>query len=137
MKEAVFISQNIDKWKEFEKLLTNKVTIGPDDLADLFIEITDDLSFSRTQYPESDTTIYLNQIASKIHGEIYKNKREDKKRFISFWKYELPKLFISAHTHLFYAFLIFISAGLIGCLSALNDETFVRLILGHSYLNMT
>lgn len=137
MKEAVFVRQNIDKWKEFEDSLSSNKNIEPDKLADLFIQITDDLSFARTQYPKSDTTIYLNQVASKIHGEIYKNKREDKNRFITFWKYELPQLFYSAHKQLLYAFIIFTVAALIGCVSALNDETFARLILGDDYVNMT
>lgn len=137
MKEAVFVRQNIDKWKEFEDSLSSNKNIEPDKLADLFIQITDDLSFARTQYPKSDTTIYLNQVASKIHGEIYKNKREDKNRFITFWKYELPQLFYSAHKQLLYAFIIFTVAALIGAVSALNDETFARLILGDDYVNMT
>lgn len=137
MKEAIFVKQNIDKWKEFEESLSSNTKIEPDRLADLFIQITDDLSFSRTQYPKSETTVYLNQIASKAHGQIYKNKKEDKKRFITFWKYELPQLYYSAHKQLLYSFLIFIVAALIGCVSVLNDETFVRLILGDSYVNMT
>jgi len=35
------------------------------------------------------------------------------------------------------AFLIFIIASAIGCISVLNDDTFVRLILGDAYVNET
>lgn len=137
MREAAFVKQNLRKWQEFEKQLENEKAIGPDQLAELFIQITDDLSFSRTQYPKSDTTQYLNNLASMIHLEIYKNKKEDKKRFITFWKYELPFLFKSAHRQLFYAFTIFTIAILIGVTSVANDENFIRLVLGDAYVNMT
>jgi len=137
MREAAFVKQNYKRWEAFEKMLKNEKETPPDQLADLFIKVTDDLSFSRTQYPGSETTHYLNDLASKIHLNIYKNKKEDKKRFITFWKYELPHLFRSAHKELFYAFLIFFIAGVIGCVSVLNDETFIRLILGDGYVNMT
>ena len=137
MREAAFVKQNLEQWQEFEKLLENEKAVGPDRLAEIFIQVTDDLSFSRTQYPKSDTTQYLNNLASKIHLEIYKNKKEDKKRFIAFWKYELPFLFKNAHRQLFYAFSIFTVAILIGVTSVANDENFIRLILGDGYVNMT
>lgn len=137
MREAAFVKQNLEQWQEFEKLLENEKAVGPDRLAEIFIQVTDDLSFSRTQYPKSDTTQYLNNLASKIHLEIYKNKKEDKKRFIAFWKYELPFLFKNAHKQLFYAFSIFTVAILIGVTSVANDENFIRLILGDGYVNMT
>ena len=38
---------------------------------------------------------------------------------------------------LFYSFLIFVLAIALGVLSALNDDTFVRLIMGDDYVNMT
>lgn len=137
MREAAFVKQNYTKWQEFEKALNDGVAVKPDHLADLFIQITDDLSFSRTQYPKSETTHYLNSLASKIHLEIYKNKKEDKNRFISFWKYELPFMFKGVHKHLFYAFAFFMIGAAIGAISSLNDDTFIRLILGDRYVNMT
>ena len=38
---------------------------------------------------------------------------------------------------LLYAFIIFVIAGIIGAVSTAHDDTFVRLILGDSYVNMT
>lgn len=133
MREAAFIKKNKLKWKSFE---TQKPA-GPDELADRFIELTDDLAYARTFYPESDTTSYLNALAGQSHQSIYKNKKVKQSRFITFWKYEFPFLFRKHHLQLFYAFLIFIVAAGIGALSAALDDTFVRLILGDSYVNMT
>ncbi|MEQ9167381.1 MAG: stage II sporulation protein M [Fulvivirga sp.] len=137
MREASFIKQNKPRWEEFEKIVSQQKEASPDKLAELFIQITDDLSFSHTQYPKSRTTQYLNALASKVHLEIYKNKREDKNRFITFWKIELPYIMYEVRKPFFYAFLIFIIAGIIGAVSAAYDDTFVRLILSDGYVNMT
>lgn len=137
MREATFIKKNTPKWQQFEELLSTPKAHDPDTLAYLFIQLTDDLSFARTNYPESKTTVYLNNLAAKVHQSIYRNKKEEKGRFISFWKYELPQLFYSVHRQLFYAFLIFVLAMIVGVVSAAHDERFVRLILGDGYVDMT
>ena len=137
MKEITFLNQNADKWQQFELLITSKSNSDPDLMADLFVQLTDDLSYSKTNYPKSKTTQYLNSIAARVHQEIYKNKKEKSGRILTFWKYELPFIFKNSHKQLFYAFVIFAVAMLIGIVSAANDDTFVRLILGDSYVNMT
>ena len=137
MREAAFIRLNQKRWQEFEKTLMPGRQISPDKLAEIFIQLTDDLSFARTQYPSSRTTTYLNNLASKIHLEIYKNKRENKNRIVTFWKYEVPSVMYSVRKQLFYSFVIFVIAGLIGMVSARYDDTFVRLILGDGYVNET
>ncbi|MBN8577022.1 MAG: stage II sporulation protein M [Cytophagales bacterium] len=137
MREAAFITKNRARWQEFEKAMANPQQTSPDKLAELFIQITDDLSFARTQYPHSRTTNYLNALASKIHGEIYKNKKEEKNRFVLFWKEELPVVMYQSRKQLGYAFLIFFLAAALGALSVAHDDTFVRLILGDYYVNMT
>ena len=137
MRESAFIQRNKPRWEEFEKVVKDQSHASPDRLAELFIQITDDLSFSRTQYPKSRTTHYLNALASKIHLEIYKNKKEEKSRFVMFWKQELPAVMYEVRKPLFYAFVIFVLAGIIGAVSVVYDETFVRLIMGDAYVNMT
>jgi len=137
MQESAFIKRNKSRWEEFENLVTINQQVHPDRLADLFIQITDDLSFARTQYPNSRVTNYLNSLASKIHREIYKNKREEKSRFITFWTLEVPQAMYLSRKPMFYALVIFLISGAIGIVSVSNDHTFVRLILGDAYVNMT
>jgi hypothetical protein len=55
VKEITFLKERAVKWEEFEKMLKEKHT-NPRELAGLFIEVTDDLSYSRTHYPKSKTT---------------------------------------------------------------------------------
>jgi uncharacterized membrane protein SpoIIM required for sporulation len=137
MREAAFIKQSKMRWEEFEKIAKNPQQAQPDKLAELYIQVTDDLSFARTQYPESRTTRYLNDLASKVHLEIYKNKKEDKNRFIAFWKEELPAVMYEVRKPLLYSLIIFLVAGTMGAVSVIHDDTFVRLILGDGYVNMT
>ena len=110
---------------------------NPDQLADYFVQLTDDLAYAQTHYPKSNTAVYLNNLAAKVHQAIYRNKKEDRNRIATFWKEELPRLYYEARRPLLYAFLIFSISMLVGALSTAHDDTFVRLILGDAYVNMT
>lgn len=133
MREALFLKQNSERWNQYESVPTK----DPDVLAERFIAITDDLSYAKTFYPNSKTTVYLNKLAAGFHQSIYKNKKEKTGRFAKYWKYELPLLFKQHQRQLLYSFAFFITFFLIGILSAKYDNTFVRLILGDEYVNMT
>jgi len=133
MREALFIKQNTQRWKDYENMKAS----SPDELAESFISITDDLAYAKTFYPKSNTTKYLNGLAAGFHQSIYKNKKEKTSRFITFWKYELPLIFFKHRRQLLYAFSFFIVFSLMGALSAKYDNNFVRLIMGNDYVNMT
>jgi len=137
MKEITFLRQNYQRWMEFENLLNAGNFEDPDSLAELFVRITDDLSWARTFYPGSNTEKYLNDLAARIHQEIYKNKKEKRSRLLTFWSRELPNLMRKQHINLYIAFLIFAISVWVGVVSAQHDENFVRLILGNSYVDMT
>lgn len=137
MNEATFIKQNKKKWEEFEKLIKGGQQSNADKLAELYIKITDDLAFSRTHFAQSQLTSYLNTLASDIHLSIYRNKKEDSSRFITFWKSELPQVMSESLKYVLISFVIFVVSGIIGALSAAHDDTFVRLIMGDQYVNET
>jgi uncharacterized membrane protein SpoIIM required for sporulation len=134
MREALFKKQNLDKWQEFEQ---DTLNVNPDILSERFVELTDDLSYARTFYPDSPTTKYLNGLTTRFFSKIYANKREKINRFFSFWKVELPFLFYNSQRQLLYAFVMFTVAALVGAVSAAYDDTFARLILGDGYVDMT
>ncbi len=135
MREALFLKQNAEKWKEYEVAVHN--SLPADTLAACFVELTDDLSYAKTFYPKSNTVKYLNGLAAQFHQKIYKNKKEKKGRIWWFWQYELPWLFKVYHKQFLYAFLFFTAFCLMGALSAKYDENFIRLILGDAYVNTT
>jgi uncharacterized membrane protein SpoIIM required for sporulation len=137
MREAAFVKQNKVKWTTFESVLAKKTEIKPDKLSDLYIEITDHLSYAKTFYPNSNTQYFLNELASQAHRQIYKTKRESKNRLVRFWKTEFPTMFYKRHRELLIAFLVFGFFCAVGAFSAANEGDFVRSILGDNYVNMT
>src|SRR5450432_4600893 len=128
MREAQFLKQNTDKWKEYETEI--KRGQKADLLAYRFIELTDDLSYSKTFYPKSNTTRYLNGLTSLFHQSIYKNKKEKSSRIWNFWQYELPYLFRQYHKQFGWSLIFFLVFCAIGALSAKYDVNFIRLVLG-------
>ncbi|MBE7169957.1 MAG: stage II sporulation protein M [Williamsia sp.] len=135
MREAQFLKQNADKWKQFEDEVQQ--SNNPDVFADRFVELTDDLSYAKTFYPQSGVTRYLNGLALRFHQKIYTNKKEKTGRIWNFWQFELPYLFRQYHRPLLYSFLFFAAFTFFGALSAKYDESFLRLILSDEYVNMT
>lgn len=137
MKEIQFLKQNADKWKQFETLIRSRKESSPDRVAELFIELTDDLSYARTFYPDSAITAYLNGLTAKFHQAIFRNKKEERKRISTFWTEEQPVLFSAYWKEMLVSLLIFVAAVFIGVVSSANDDGFVRLVLGDSYVKMT
>ena len=137
MREAAFVRQNKDKWVKYESLLQNSSTLAPELLADIYIELSDDLSYARTFYPKSNTAAYLNGLSSTAHQKIYSSKKESGHRIIGFFTKEFPSGFHKHQKLLLLSFMIFAGFCLAGVFSAATDASFVRSILGDAYVNMT
>jgi uncharacterized membrane protein SpoIIM required for sporulation len=133
MREAMFIKKNADKWQEYQ----HETTTNPDETAERFITLVDDLSYAKTFYPRSKVTRWINGIAAGIYQSIYKNKKEKYSRIFTFWKWELPLLFRKYQRILLFTFLLdllFVGIGVWG--SATNDE-FMHNALPPGYVQMT
>jgi uncharacterized membrane protein SpoIIM required for sporulation len=133
MREGLFIKKNIGKWKKYQY----ETSTDPDEMAREFTELVNDLGYARTFYPHSKVTVYLNGLASKIYLGIYKNKKEQRSRLITFWTKELPLVVRKHHRELLYSFLLFTAFVLMAVFSTSHDQTFVRDILGDGYMEMT
>jgi len=137
MREVAFIKQNKEKWLEFEQAIFGKAKKNPDEIASLYIQLVNDLSYAQTYYPKSKTVIYLNHLAALTYQKIYKTKREETNRVAYFFKTEVPLIVYNNRRYVLYAFIMFFIFTAIGVLSASKDENFVRVILGDEYVNMT
>ena len=138
MREVVFIKKNEKVWKDYDAYLRGEQQLSADDLAEFYIQITDDLSYAKTFYPKSKALIeYLNRLALASHQSIYRNKREESSRFINFWRYEVPMAIRESHKEIFISLIIFLSAIGVGVFSTWLDPEFPRMILGDQYVNMT
>ncbi len=137
MKEITFLKQNASKWEEYETSLTNKEVVQPAKVADMFVELTDDLSYAKSNFPESKTAVYLNKLTSRVHQLVYKNKKENNNRIFLFWNRELPSLFGKYHRLLLVSFIIGVIGAVLGFASQWYDDSFIRIILGDDYVNRT
>ncbi len=137
MKEAVFIRRNIDKWRKMENMVGDELFTTPDEMADAYNDITSDLAFARTQYPESPVTSYLNDIALGLHRDLYQHKHTTWAQVKHFWTHEIPLAVYHARGPLLLSLAIFLLSVLVGVVSTLGDHEFPRLILGDYYVNMT
>lgn len=133
MREALFIKKNAQKWNEYQYLQTE----DPDQMADRFITLLDDLSYSKTFYPHSKVTRWINSLAVSIYQTIYQNRKQRFSRLITFWQYELPLMFRKHHRMFLYSFLFFVLLFTMGVLSSMKDDQFVTGVLGEDYVAMT
>jgi uncharacterized membrane protein SpoIIM required for sporulation len=133
MREAMFIKKNADKWKEYQ----HSPTDNPDETAERFITLIDDLSYAKTFYPKSKVTRWINGIAAGIYQSIYQNKKEKYSRIFQFWKFELPLLFKKYHKIFLFTTLSFLLFVTVGVYSSIYNEGFIRGVLGDSYVDMT
>lgn len=137
MKEITFIRNNFDKWQQLESALQDVDGQSPADLADMYVDLTADLAFAQSHYPDSRITLYLNNLASTLHNEIYRNKHEKWSRLVTFWTREVPLTMYAERRMLLVSFLVFLGSALVGVVSQLADTEFVRVILGDGYVEMT
>ena len=109
----------------------------PDDMVNAYNDITSDLAFAQTHYPDSPITTYLNDIALGLHRDLYRHKHTTAKQMLRFWTHEIPLAVYDARKALLLSLAIFILSILVGVVSTLGDPEFPRLILGDGYVEMT
>ncbi len=137
MKEARFIKLRKALWEQIDEQSLSGKQKEPDRLAEEYIALSDDLSYSRTFYPKSKTTAYLNEKASRLHQRIYKSKKESRSRFRQFWLEEIPREMYQARRSMVISLVMFLLATLIGAVSMKYNPDFARVILGDAYVNLT
>jgi uncharacterized membrane protein SpoIIM required for sporulation len=136
VKETRFIEQNKEKWSQFESHL-NEPNIEGDDLKNIFIQVTDDLSYARTFYNHRSVKVYLNELSQNFFSHIYKNRTGFGQAFKNFWSEGLPQICYDERRTIFISTIILIISICIGVFSSLHDKTFINTILGDEYVSLT
>ena len=121
MKEINFLQKNKSEWEIVEKFIGGNLKLTPDDLKSAYTNLIDALSYSRTFYPHSKTTLYLNDLALKVHSKVYSKGKFDISDFKRFWVYELPLIMYESRKELLISFSIFVIGMLIGLISKKYD----------------
>lgn len=109
----------------------------PDEMAADFTQLVDDLAYAKTFYPAGKVTHFINAQASRIYLDIYKNRKEESNRLVTFWKYELPLTIRKHHKVVLFSFVLFAVFFAIGFFVSMKDENIVRSIFGDDYVDHT
>lgn len=113
----------------------------PGRLRRLYVEITEDLAYARTFYPNRSVRVYLNHLGQRVVQRIHAAKPRDRSwknsGFRRFWVEDLPRVLYDARLDIFLALVVFLVSLGIGILSSVHDNSFAQLILGQQYVDMT
>lgn len=137
MHKVNFLNKNNKRWAEAEDILKNKKTADTEKVVNIFIELTDDLAYAQTYYPDSDVCHYLNKLTLTFHNKLFKSKRFSLKQILEYFTKTYPLHVLKHYDKVIISLIIFLLSVLIGAVSAANDDQFVRLILGDGYVDKT
>lgn len=136
MKETQFINQNKEKWERFEKL-NESTNSNPEELSNLYVDITDDLGYAQTHYLRRTVRVYLNQLAQKVFVGVNRFKKDKLKNLIRDSAVTMPlEIYRSRRTMLtaLIAFLVYVA---IGVISTYINVDFPRIVMGDLYVDTT
>jgi uncharacterized membrane protein SpoIIM required for sporulation len=133
LREALFIKKNKDRWLKIQHMPSD----DPDELAADFTQLVDDLAYAKTFYPSGRITEFINAQASKTYLDIYKKRKEERNRLITFWKYDLPLTVRKHHGIILFALIFFSVFFIIGFFTSAQDENVARDFFGDNYVDQT
>ena len=133
MREGLFIKKNKARWEKIQ----SDLPADADETARDFVQLVDDLSYAKTYYPTSRATRYINGLASKIYLGIYQNRKEERNRFLDFWKYDVPLTVYKHWRLMLFSVFVFCLFYTVGFFTAKNDPGFIREVFGNGYVDET
>jgi uncharacterized membrane protein SpoIIM required for sporulation len=108
-----------------------------DEMAKDFVQLVDDLSYSKTFYPTSKVTQFINALASRIYLRIYQNRKEESNRLVKFWKYDVPMTIAKHYRVILFGFFLFLLFYAVGFFTSKQDPSFMREVLSDNYVDTT
>lgn len=141
MTEQQFINQNAQIWKEAEnsaRLIEKKgykTKKQVDEFLNLYSYISENLSYARTYYTDSDTCIYLNDLTLKIHNLIYIKEKVQKHNILNFFLKDFRNSIHKNSLLIFIAFLIVVLGCVISYCLTINDYNNIYAFLPKKTVN--
>lgn len=136
IKEHDFIHKNREQWERLDYFLKKrkKSFDETEEFSKIYQKTTEDLSFSQTNYPNSDITYYLNNLIHKCHLIFYRTKKSKFFKFLSFFGIELPKIFFNLKNPILLSFIIFIVSSSTSFIMVKNNFEFAEIFVdSHTY----
>lgn len=134
MRESTFIYRNKDKW---DRISADETYSDSEELAKDFVSLLNDVSYAKTHYPYSKLTVYLNKLSARLYNKIYFDGNQRSNPIKEFWMTDFPVIIGKHRKVLYLAVLLFTAFLGLGVLCSYLEPSFIRDMLGDSYLTMT
>ena len=109
-----FLEQRRSSWQQLEQLLdktkNNIRQITAEELAELgrlYRTATSDLALAQRDFPQQRVTLYLNQLVSRAHNQIYREEPLHRQAFVIFYRWRFPLLYRLLLPYTIFCFLLF------------------------------
>lgn len=114
-----FLQQGKPNWQALEALLAradrelHRLSAAElDELGRLYRVVTSDLALARRDYPTQQITVYLNQLAGRAHGVIYRGAPTRRRALVEFYTTRFPQLYRALLPYTTVAFVLFVLTSL-------------------------
>jgi uncharacterized membrane protein SpoIIM required for sporulation len=136
MKETDFVRQNEEKWSRFEYLYARNRS-HPKELSDLYVDLTNDLSYAQTYYRRRTVRVYLNQLAQVVFTSVHNIQKPSTGGMFNFWFKNLPNEIYQSRKNIQLALVSFLLYAFVGIMASIFIPDFLKLILGEEYVVVT
>src|SRR5262245_40377225 len=127
-----FLESRLTKWKRLEDLTAKASRVRLNNLSgeevrefgQLYRRTAADLAIAREEVSDPRLVNYLNYLVGRAHGAIYRSESSGFGVFLSFFRYEFPAVFRKTFRYTFFAFAVFMLAGVFAGAGCLLDENF-------------
>lgn len=109
-----FLRQRRPAWQQLEELLdktkNNIRALSPTEMATLgrlYRTATSDLAVAQRDFPQQRVTIYLNQLVSRAHNQIYQEEPLYRHKLVNFYRTDFPALYRQLLPYTTFCFLLF------------------------------
>ncbi|MFN6085326.1 MAG: stage II sporulation protein M, partial [Fluviicola sp.] len=109
----------------------------PEKIAELYSDITNDLSYAQTFYSSRTVRVYLNQVAQGIHNLVHKQRGDSLKKFLTVWSTSLPLEIYRSRKNIYFALGMFMLWATLGAVTTIFFPDFPKMVLGSEYVRVT
>jgi uncharacterized membrane protein SpoIIM required for sporulation len=137
MRETVFVGKNEQRWQEYERLVMSMEGASPEQLAEAYAALTEDLAYAQVQYPERTVTRYLNHLVGRVHLVLMRTRAQTLDTIKKLFTSDLPVALLQIRFEIKVVLLLFLFTVTIGFVAGRESDDVARLILGNHYVDMT
>lgn len=108
-REIDYNARNRKRWDRLEELLKKKKRSFDEiqELGNLYLAVSDDLSFCQTNFPDSDITRYLNHLVRRCQVIFFRRDKTRLRSILDFFSSEFPRLIFELRYYIAVSFAFF------------------------------